>query len=370
MYTLLLTLLTLPAAWAASDGHSWAYSGHNGESTWPINYGFCGGAHQSPLNFHRDIMQYDSTLVPIRLHGYNASSSDLFTLSNNGHTVSMSIPPTMQLDIPPFQYIASSLHFHWGNSAHPKGSEHCIEGKRFAAEVHIVHYNSKYMNLATAMEAADGLAVLGILLQVGSFNPSYDRIFSQLSSIQYKDQKVQIAGFNLQELVPGTIEDYYRYKGSLTTPPCNPSVLWTVFRKTVLISEEQLQSLETTLYSSDGNRSVPVAMTNNYRSVQAEGGRLVSVSFREGVILAIVMASILGMVAVLGVTCYLFSCVDRIKERRRKKVAYKAAVAMEETTSHLCGGDAEAAHDNADVAQRSCALRGGRIIWRAEGPAQ
>lgn len=33
-------------------------------------------------------------------------------------------------------------------------------------QLHIVHYNTKYANMAIAMEAADGLAVLGILIEV------------------------------------------------------------------------------------------------------------------------------------------------------------------------------------------------------------
>ena len=36
------------------------------------------------------------------------------------------------------QYELLQLHFHWGASA-DRGSEHTIDGKRFPAELHIVH---------------------------------------------------------------------------------------------------------------------------------------------------------------------------------------------------------------------------------------
>ncbi|XP_068131889.1 carbonic anhydrase 12 isoform X2 [Hyperolius riggenbachi] len=239
MYTLLLSLLTVIAAQAASDGHSWAYTGDDGESHWPLKYSFCGGGFQSPLDFHGSILQYDSSLQPIQLYKYDIPDTQSFTLSNNGHTVAMSLLPSMYLEIPPFRYIASQLHLHWGSLTSHKGSEHCIGGKRFTAELHIVHYNAKYDNIAIATDAGDGLAVLGVLIEIGSFNPAYERIFSQLRQVKYKGQRVQIPGFIVRDLLPEELDEYYRYEGSLTTPPCNPSVLWSVFRNPVHISEEQ-----------------------------------------------------------------------------------------------------------------------------------
>lgn len=53
-------------------------------------------------------------------------------------------------------------------------------------------------------------------------------------------QQVLIPGFNIEELLPASPGEYYRYEGSLTTPPCYPTVLWTVFRNPVQISQEQV----------------------------------------------------------------------------------------------------------------------------------
>lgn len=53
-------------------------------------------------------------------------------------------------------------------------------------------------------------------------------------------QQVLIPGFNIEELLPESPGEYYRYEGSLTTPPCYPTVLWTVFRNPVQISQEQV----------------------------------------------------------------------------------------------------------------------------------
>uniref|UniRef100_A0A8C9FMN6 carbonic anhydrase n=1 Tax=Pavo cristatus TaxID=9049 RepID=A0A8C9FMN6_PAVCR len=211
--------------------------GPDGENTWPKKYPFCGGVFQSPIDFHKDILQYDSNLSPLEFIGYNVSSTDHFTLTNNGHSVKMHLSPTMHIRNLPFEYTASQLHLHWGNRNKSEGSEHTVSGKHF---MHIVHYNSeKYPDIAAAMDKANGLAVLAILLEVGHKAGGVGIFLNMLSM-------VHIPGFNVQELLPDSPDEYYRYEGSLTTPPCYPSVLWTVFRHPVKISQEQA-SLKTTL---------------------------------------------------------------------------------------------------------------------------
>lgn len=46
--------------------------------------------------------------------------------------------------------------------------------------------------------------------------------------------------FVLRELLPTSLGSYYRYTGSLTTPPCSEIVEWIVFRKPVPISYHQV----------------------------------------------------------------------------------------------------------------------------------
>ncbi len=54
------------------------------------------------------------------------------------------------------------------------------------------------------------------------------------------DQKVSFPAFDVQSLLPKDLGRYYRYNGSLTTPPCYQSVIWTLFHERVQISKAQV----------------------------------------------------------------------------------------------------------------------------------
>ncbi|XP_077174118.1 carbonic anhydrase 12 isoform X2 [Paroedura picta] len=330
-------LLTLLSCWACLsqqapvNGSSWSYLGPEGEKMWAKKYPFCGGHFQSPIDFHEDILQYDSTLLPVQLEGYNVSSLEQFVLVNNGHSVKMSLSPTMHLRSLPHKFSAAQLHLHWGSRNKKDGSEHTVGGKHFAAELHIVHYNSdQYLDMDSAADKSNGLAVLAILIQVGQFNPSYEKIFSHFQNVKFKDQETYISGFNVQELFPDRLDEYYRYEGSLTTPPCYPSVTWTVFRNPVQVSQEQLLALQTALYCTQPDDPAPVEMVDNFRRVQ-DFERMVFVSFRQGFVASVVLASSLVAVAVLALAFWL---IRRTKRSRRAKedkgIIYKPAVSKEE----------------------------------------
>lgn len=241
---LLVILKKQPSSSAPLNGSKWTYVGPAGEKNWSKKYPSCGGLLQSPIDLHSDILQYDASLAPLQFQGYNVSVEKLLNLTNDGHSVRLNLNSDMYIQgLQPHHYRAEQLHLHWGNRNDPHGSEHTVSGKHFAAELHIVHYNSDlYPDFSTASDKSEGLAVLAVLIEIGSANPSYDKIFSHLQHVKYKGQQVLIPGFNIEELLPESPGEYYRYEGSLTTPPCYPTVLWTVFRNPVQISQEQVTS--------------------------------------------------------------------------------------------------------------------------------
>ncbi|XP_004855739.1 carbonic anhydrase 12 isoform X5 [Heterocephalus glaber] len=303
---LLLTLQAPPSSSAPLNGSKWTYIGPDGEKSWSKKYPSCGGQLQSPIDLHSDILQYDASLGPLEFQGYNVSPGDRLNLTNNGHSVRLYLHPDMHIQgLGSHRFRATQLHLHWGDSKEPFGSEHTISGKHFAAER-------------------------------GSFSPSYDKIFSHLQHVKYKGQQVLIPGFNIEELLPEKPAEYYRYKGSLTTPPCNPTVLWTVFRNTVQVSQEQLLALETALYCTDVGDPSPIEMVNNFRRVQKFDERLVYISFQQelsmGIILSVALAGILGICIVLAVSIWLFRRKKGSTKGENKGVIYKPAIKKETET--------------------------------------
>ncbi|NXK52783.1 CAH14 anhydrase, partial [Chauna torquata] len=178
----------------------------------------------------------------------------------------------------------AQLHFHWGRSGRTEGAEHLLDGRRAPAEMHVVHYDAeRYANASEAQHHAAGLAVLGVLLEAGDEpNPAYDNILSHLGSIRYAGQTTSIPSFSVQDLLPERLDRYYRYNGSLTTPPCFQSVLWTVFQQPVRISLAQLEQLQGSLYTTAADEPSPERLEDNFRAPQDLNQRLVLSSFASG----------------------------------------------------------------------------------------
>lgn len=66
------------------------------------------------------------------------------------------------------EYQLEQFHCHWGCSD-GKGSEHTVDGQSYSGELHLVHWNrTKYSSIDEAAKHPDGLAVLGVFLQVSS----------------------------------------------------------------------------------------------------------------------------------------------------------------------------------------------------------
>ncbi|XP_063001813.1 carbonic anhydrase 14 isoform X2 [Elgaria multicarinata webbii] len=282
--TLSFSLQVLSQAMALTSGSHWTYEGAHGQEHWPETYPECGLQAQSPINIQTDSVQYDPSLVPVEPEGYWDIGSNFFTLTNNGHTVQMSLPQSMRLHGLPRMYSAVQLHFHWGRKGTADGSEHQVDGRAFPAELHVVHFNSdKYANVSEAKHQPDGLAVLGVFLEAGNEeNPAYNHILEQLDDIKYKEQEKPVSAFNVRDLLPAHLGQYFRYNGSLTTPPCYQSVLWTVFQQPARLSDAQLQKLQRSIYSTAEEDTPPVLLADNFRSLQLLNQRVVFSSFPTG----------------------------------------------------------------------------------------
>lgn len=91
---------------------------------------------------------------------------------------------------------------------------------------------------------------------------------------------------SLEQLIPPqqNLTNYYRYKGSLTTPNCTESVVWTVFEKPIPLSKNQLRKFSE-LQFKDGKD-----MVDTFRPVQPLNRRVV---YRSGGAVALASAALL-----------------------------------------------------------------------------
>lgn len=163
-------------------GHShWSYGG---TLLWPQVSPACAGRFQSPVDIRLERTAFCRTLQPLELLGYELQPLPELSLSNNGHTVQLTLPPGLKMALGPGQeYRALQLHLHWGTSDHP-GSEHTVNGHRFPAEIHVVHLSTAFSELHEALGRPGGLAVLAAFLQESpEENSAYEQLLSHLEEI-------------------------------------------------------------------------------------------------------------------------------------------------------------------------------------------
>nr|XP_042114941.1 carbonic anhydrase 15-like isoform X1 [Peromyscus maniculatus bairdii] len=259
----------------------------SGPTHWKELAPACGGPAQSPINIDLRLVQRDYTLEPFIFQGYDTAPLDPWTLENNGHTVLLQVSSGQQsypgirgAGLPSPGYRLLQLHFHWGSPGH-KGSEHSLDQKHGSMEMHMVHMNTKYRDLREAQRHPDGLAVLAVLLvEEDRDNTNFSAIVSALKNLSLPGVSVNLTStFPLASLLPSAVGllRYYRYSGSLTTPGCEPAVLWTVFENTVPIGRAQVAQFQTIPQTGPPGLH-PRPLVDNLRPQQPLGGRRVLAS--------------------------------------------------------------------------------------------
>ncbi|KAK6968446.1 Carbonic anhydrase 14, partial [Biomphalaria glabrata] len=257
----------------------WSY---HATSEWSDLYEACSAENQSPINIETNLTQADEKLQVLTFKNYDGSSPVTMKLKNTGHAAQVDFSGA-EISVSngglPDEYVASQLHFHWG-SHDLIGSEHLIDDHSYPMELHIVHYKKSLGSLAAAATEAEGLAVLGIFFQISSNdNPALNSIIQNLGSIQMPDTSVEIPTFSLNSILPANRVDFYRYEGSLTTPRCLESVIWTVFKDSVPISSAQLDKFRNIRSSERDQNGQNIALVDNTRHVQYLNGRVVLRNF-------------------------------------------------------------------------------------------
>ncbi|KAL8176583.1 UNVERIFIED_CONTAM: hypothetical protein K2H54_036653 [Gekko kuhli] len=238
---------------------------------------------QSPIDIITAKAVLNPTLGPVTLSGYD-NYKKLRDMKNMGKTVNIKLKDGLLLSGSglPGVYEAKTLHFHWGNGVEEPGSEHCIDGKRYSMEFHIVHTRSN-MSMSEAMGDPQGIAVLAFFVQgsdsaKGKTAKAWESFSKNLEKIAKKGSDTNLRGnLSLRDLIGSTnLARYYRYSGSLTTPNCNEVVIWTVFADPILVPSKVVAHFPLDLRMTDS--SVGPHLTNNFRPLQRLHNRTVEAS--------------------------------------------------------------------------------------------
>lgn len=218
---------------AGEETPEWSYGGETNPTRWgelSEEFAACEvGRDQSPIDLNEAVASTPSNI------SFNYASVPLVVV-NNGHTVQVNYPEGSTVSIDGDEYELLQFHFH-------TPSEHTVEGRAAAMELHFVHSNE-----------AGELAVVGVMLASGESNPVIDTIWAHIPEEEGTNQ-VESTVINAADLLPGSTA-YFGYAGSLTTPPCSEGVRWNILQEPVQVSEEQIDTFEA-LYQVDARPTQP-----------------------------------------------------------------------------------------------------------------
>lgn len=219
-----------------NQAKNWSYD-RTGPAYWgdlDPNYSECGtGKTQSPI----DLSNPTKSNLPTLAFEYKDVP---LKMVNDGYNMHVEIAPGNFLDIEGEKFQLLQFHFHLP-------SEHTINGKHLPMEVHLVHKSDK-----------DQFAVVGIMLEEGPPSTLIQRLWSHMPGHPKQIVSSPLT-INAGDLLPKD-RSYFRYDGSLTTPPCSEGLLWHVLRGTITIDNERMKFF-TELFGEDTAR--PVQPLNN-----------------------------------------------------------------------------------------------------------
>ncbi|MCW8334030.1 carbonic anhydrase [Vibrio paucivorans] len=235
MKKLLLALSVSVMAAGAANAAEWGYEGDHGPEHWGKVAKECEtGKNQSPIDIN-NIVEADLKDIKPNYQG------NVVSLANNGHTLQAALDGENTLMISGVEFELKQFHFH-------TPSENLIRGKQYPLEAHFVHADEN-----------GNLAVIAVMFKPGSENQALKKLSQSLPS---SGNSVDLSqSFKVADLLPKE-GDYYRFNGSLTTPPCSEGVRWYVMKDPVEMSQAQGELLKEN-------------MGENNRPIQAHNARVI-----------------------------------------------------------------------------------------------
>ncbi len=224
----LLALLLFSFVSAAHAAVHWSYDGNEGPENWgrlSREFSRCAtGKNQSPIDI-RDVVR--TKLKPL-VFTYTSHAQEI---ENTGLGILLNFAEGSSMTVDKQQFELKQALFHMPG-------EHLVNGKSFPMEIQLLHADK------------DGnQAIVSVMVSPGKANPVLEKILDKLPSKAGKRNELgdNVTGLNL---LPKS-RSYYRYNGSLTTPPCTEGVRWLVMKSAIQASSEQLRLLNNVMKGSN-----------------------------------------------------------------------------------------------------------------------
>ena len=290
--------ISIPCHSEGKKSAKWSYKESDlyGPSNWFRLFPLCNHVKQSPIlidpnDFDEEMNCTDTIQWTADDKIYN------WSISHNDHTIlAKSKRATKRVRIIDTfqggnslhsQYIFDHFHVHWGPESR-NGSEHIIKNNISTFfEAHFVHFSDVYNGSKAAIDAwsesndTNTLAVIGVLFHETTglndeYNTKADSILLQLASNQNMDavwrnkSDEAFLSFAISDIVniSEVSSGFYHYNGSLTTPPCTPSVAWFLAKNPIKVRQSTMDLFrkKTKLWSE---ATGAIDADSNFRPIQS-----------------------------------------------------------------------------------------------------
>ncbi|KAL9104514.1 MAG: hypothetical protein Q9163_000545 [Psora crenata] len=211
----------------------WTYEASYNWGAINPSYAVCQtGTQQSPiaLSLNLGLSQYHHPTF----HNYNRTVNGSFSNWGYGPSYTLAEPDVNSSSIrrPTLKYDNETLYLQGWHVHTP--AEHSVAGDRSKGELHLLHVD------------ADGhkKAVVAIRLDPGT---STNAFFAQLPAVVHfndtsRREGVEMKMSDILESV-SYFNEFWTYKGSLTSPPCEEGLRWFMARKIAYTSVEQMRAI-------------------------------------------------------------------------------------------------------------------------------
>ncbi len=202
------------------DDVEWGYSGAGAPENWAsisTDYSMCSeGTKQSPV----DITGYQKGDAPPLSFSFRR---DAVEVVNDGKALSINYTKGNRLGLSERTYQLTSVRTH-------TPSEHTIDGQSFALELQLFHE-----------QTFGDLAIVSFLYTLGDPDPVIQNIIDAAPDESGQSITEGLV-LNAADYAPEDL-GYYKYEGSLTTPPCTEPVDWFIMLEQGSVSQEQIDQV-------------------------------------------------------------------------------------------------------------------------------